>query len=102
MTESAKWNKNRKAVCATQVAFELEKRIAHKIHEMALCNGLTPSNQLRKLIGLAYALPKRPRLTMSLSQEDYSTLGEKYDVNPNDTLEIKRMIMQEIIQLVTQ
>ena len=99
MPKSTKWNKNNKAVKATQVAFELEQKVARQIHEMAVKEGLTSSNQIRKLMGLPYSPPKRPRLTVSLSQEDYIELGKKYKIDPSDSLEIKRKIMEELIQL---
>ncbi|MEZ8382472.1 hypothetical protein [Vibrio splendidus] len=98
MAAPQKWNKNARAVKATQVAFELEQKVARKIHEMAAKDGLTPSSQIRKLVGLTYSPPKRPRLTISLSAEDYLTLGEKYEVDPEDRLEIKRRIIEELIQ----
>ncbi len=97
MAEIKKWNKNSKAVKATQVAFEMEQKVARKIHEMAAKDGLTPSSQIRKLVGLSYSPPKRPRLTISLSEEDYQILGKKYQVDPEDRLEIKRKIMGELL-----
>lgn len=99
MAKTTKWSKDNKAVKATQVAFELEQKVARQIHQMAAREGLTPSSQIRKLVGLSYSPPKRPRLTVSLSPEDYVALGKKYDVDSEDTLEIKRKIMQELIQM---
>lgn len=100
MPKTPKWKKQDKAVRAAQVAFELEKKTAQSINKMAVAEGLTASSQIRKLIGLSYSPPKRPRLTVSLSDQDYVILGEKYGVDPEDTLEIKRKIMAELIQLV--
>jgi hypothetical protein len=99
MDKTTKWNKDNKAVRATQVAFELERDISRHIHEMAAHEGLTPSSQIRKLVGLPYSPPKRPRLTVSLSPEDYTELGKKYKIDSSDTLEIKRKIMEELIQM---
>lgn len=92
-----KWNEQSKVIKATQVAFELEQKIAKQIQEMAASEGLTASSQIRKLVGLPYSPPKRPRLTVSLSKDDYKELGKKYDINPDDSLLIKRKIMQELI-----
>lgn len=99
MTKKTKWNKENKAVKATQVAFEVEQKIARQIHEMAAKEGLTPSSQIRKLVGLSYSPPKRPRLTVSLSVEDYEELGKKYKVDSSDNLEVKRKIMEELIEM---
>ncbi len=102
MTKSSKWNKSDKAVKATQVAFELEQKVAQRIQELAAQQQLTPSSQIRKLLGLSYSPPKRPRLTVSLSADDYKILGEKYQIDMHDTLAIKRRIMEELIALHTQ
>jgi hypothetical protein len=87
-------------VRATQVAFELEQKVACHIREQAARDGLAPSDQIRKLLGLSYAPPKRPRLTVSLSAADYITLGQKYQLDPSDTLGIKRRMMQELIAII--
>ncbi len=100
MANTTPWNKDNKAVKATQIAFELEQKVARQIHAMAAKEGLTTSNQIRKLMGLSYSPPKRPRLTVSLSSEDYAELGKKYKIDPEDTLEIKRKIMEELIEMV--
>ncbi len=99
MPKTTKWNKDNKAVKATQVAFELEQEISRHIHEVAAKEGLTTSSQIRKLMGLSYSPPKRPRLTVSLSPEDYVELGKKYKIDSSDTLEIKRKIMEELIEM---
>ena len=94
--KSAAWKRDG-AVKAVQVAFELEQRVARCLHEMAIKEGITTSSQIRKIVGLPYSPPKRPRLTVSLSQEDYVVLGKKYDVDSSNALEIKRKIMGELI-----
>lgn len=95
---NSKWDKQQKTIKATQIAFELEQKIARHIHEQAAREGLTPSSQIRKLLDLPYSPPKRPRLTVSLSPEDYAALGKRYHLDPDDTLEIKRCMMQELIK----
>jgi hypothetical protein len=85
---------------ATQVAFEMEQKIARRVRELAVKEGLTPSDQIRKMVGLSYLPPKRPRLTVSLSEEDYVTLGKKYKLNPSDALGIKRRMMEELVKMI--
>lgn len=92
------WNKQNNIVKATQVAFEVEQKIARQINHLAAENGLTSSSQIRKLIGLPYAPPKRPRLTVSLSAQDYQQLAERYNLDADDKLEIKRLMMAELIE----
>ena len=86
---------------SVQIAFELEQQIAQAIHVLAAKEGLTPSNQIRKMIGLSYSSPKRPRLTLSLSADDYQQLGALYQIDPNLSLDIKREIMQELITIIS-
>ena len=100
MPKKETWNKQHKAIKATQIAFELEQKVATHIQQMAVQEGLTASSQIRKLIGLSFSPPKRPRLTVSLSSEDYVVLGEKYKIDPSDTLAIKRKIMEELVAMV--
>ncbi len=95
----AGWGKSVKSVKATQIAFEMEQQIAAHIRELAVKEGLTPSDQIRKMLGLSFSPPKRPRLTVTLSQEDYETLGKKYKLAPSDSLSIKRRMMEDLARL---
>lgn len=92
------WNKQDKLVKATQVAFELEQKIAIDIRTLAAQEGLTPSDQVRKLIGLSFSSPKRPRLSISLTSDDYELLRKKYSLDKANTIEIKKMIVSELIK----
>lgn len=91
------WSSADKTLKAVQLAFEMEQHVAASIREKALSSGLTPSDQIRKIIGLPYSPPKRPRLTVSLSPSDYQILAEKYHLDPSDIIAIKRMIMEMLI-----
>ena len=95
-----KWKQaeKEKSVKAMQVAFELEQDIAMRIKERAARNNLNPSDQIRKMLDLTYSPPKRPRLTVSLKPEDYDILGERFGVDPKDQLEIRRKIIEFLIE----
>ncbi len=97
MIRNPKWDQEQKIAKATQVAFELEQKVAQHIQRLAIEEGLTPSSQIRKMIGLPYSPPKRPRLTVSLSPNDYQLLGNNYQLLPSDALAIRRKIMQDLI-----
>ncbi|MEC8678331.1 MAG: hypothetical protein VXX85_05720 [Candidatus Margulisiibacteriota bacterium] len=102
MSKNKKWDSNNNAVKATQLAFELEQKVMVYIQQMAIKNFLSTSNQIRKLLGLSYAPPKRPRLTVSLSSDDYIQLGKKYNIEPSDKIGIKRRIMAELIDIIDE
>ncbi|MFT5635722.1 MAG: hypothetical protein ACI89T_001176 [Cognaticolwellia sp.] len=96
-----KWQSSVKAVKAVQVAFDMDEKIQLAIRKQALEAGISPSEQIRDILGLpTNKRPKRPRLTVSLSAEDYALLGEKYDLSAEQQLEIKKKLMDDLINYV--
>ena len=96
-----KWQSNIKAMKAVQVAFDMDEKIQLAIRKEALEAGLSPSDQIRDILGLpTNKRPKRPRLTVSLSPADYLVLAEKYQLEPDQQLEIKRKLMDDLINHV--
>jgi len=96
-----KWQSSIKAVKAVQVAFDMDEKIQLAIRTQALHAGLSPSDQIRDILGLTInKRPKRPRLTVSLAPDDYQTLAEKYGLKAEQQLEIKRKLMDELIEHV--
>jgi hypothetical protein len=100
--KNPKWEKEIKVAKATQVAFEMEQQIARTIRQQAAKEGLTPSDQIRKLVGLSFSPPKRPRLTASLTAEDYTILGKKYNIDAEDKLAIKKKMIEELIKTIEE
>ncbi len=93
-----KWQASDKAMRAVQVAFYVDEKVQHKIRQEACLQGISPSDMIRSITHLPVSSPpQRPRLTASLNQEDYRQLAERYGLDPEDTLEIKRRVMQELI-----
>lgn len=90
------WGKNEAAAKAIQVAFDLDEEIGRAIRKEAAENDLTPSAQIRKMLGLSIKMPKRPRLTTSLTPLDYHVLGERFGIEPNDTIAIRHRIFEEL------
>jgi len=97
-----KWESSVKAVKAVQVAFDMDEKIQLAIRKEALEAGLSPSDQIRDILGLpTNKRPKRPRLTVSLAPADYELLAEKYNLLPNQQLDIKKKLMDDLINHVT-
>ena len=94
--ESVQWSPYNKTIRAIQVAFEFGGELPDYIREVAAKNGLTPSDQIRKIIGLGYKKPKRPRLTISLREEDYINLGTRYNLSSEDRQAIREHIREEL------
>ncbi|WP_394203362.1 hypothetical protein [Shewanella waksmanii] len=92
------WAQNQKAAKATQVAFDLDEKFQYSIRKAALDAGVSPSDQIRTILGLNVTKrPKRPRLTVSLNADDYRQLAEKYGLDPNAQLEIKKRVLDDLI-----
>ncbi|MCW8834066.1 MAG: hypothetical protein OQK09_00735 [Colwellia sp.] len=96
-----KWQSSVKAMKAVQVAFDMDEKIQLSIRKEALEAGLSPSDQIRDILGLPInKRPKRPRLTVSLAPDDYQVLAKKYGLKAEQQLEIKRKLMDELINHV--
>ena len=96
-----KWQSSLKAIKAVHVAFDMDEKIQLSIRKQALEAGLSPSDQIRDILGLTInKRPKRPRLTVSLAPDDYQVLAEKYNLKAEQQLEIKRKLMDELIEHV--
>jgi hypothetical protein len=96
-----KWQSSVKAIKAVQVAFDMDEKIQLSIRKQALDAGLSPSDQIRDILGLPInKRPKRPRLTVSLALSDYQLLAEKYGLEAKQQLDIKRRLMEELIESV--
>jgi hypothetical protein len=97
-----KWQAATKAIKATQVAFDMDEKIQYEIRRKALEDGISPSDQIRHILGLPCSRrPKRPRLTVSLSIDDYQLLADKYDLSPEQQLEIKKIVVEELTQFAS-
>lgn len=97
-----KWQASDKAMRAVQVAFYVDEQVQTKIRQDACMQGISPSDMIRHITNLPVSSPpKRPRLTASLNSEDYQMLAERYQLSSDDTLEIKRRVMQELIAYAT-
>jgi len=94
-----KWQSSQKAMKAVQVAFDMDEKIQYKIRKAALDNNLSPSEQIRDILGLTInKRPKRPRLTVSLNNQDYVELAAKYGLQPEQQLEIKKLVIEDLVR----
>ncbi|WP_028863161.1 hypothetical protein [Psychromonas aquimarina] len=94
-----KWQQSAKVIKAVQIAFDMDTKLQYSIRRSALDKGISPSEQIRHLLELpTHKKPKRPRLTVSLSSEDYQQLGERYQIPADQQLEIKKSVVEELTQ----
>ncbi|MCK5830052.1 MAG: hypothetical protein KAH20_07080 [Methylococcales bacterium] len=102
MTDSKKipqsWEKSNKNIRAVQVVFELEQPESQALRIKAIEKGLSPSDYIRDIIGLPRKKPVRPRLSVSLSEEDYEILAKRYHLKPDEKRLIRETIKQELVK----
>lgn len=98
-----KWQSEQRAVKATQVAFDVGEEVQYELRLEALKLGVTPSERIRQVLGLPTGTrAKRPRLSISLSEDDFASLAQNYDINDEDRIEIKKRAAQILIDYINQ
>lgn len=96
-----KWKKEEKAAKAVQVAFDVGFEVQTVIRKEALDCMLSPSDRVRQILGLEVnSRPKRPRLSISLTPNDFVVLGGLYGIDPDNRVEIKQVAAEHLIDYV--
>jgi hypothetical protein len=92
------WRSAQPALRAVQVAFDVSETVLREIRAAAYESNLSNSDQVRVVLGLSLIRQaKRPRLTVSLSADDYRQLGRRYGLDPDDSLAIKEHVLAELL-----
>ncbi len=98
MSTSGKWEKEKSALRAVQLAFDVGDEVNHQIRLEALDQGINPPDRVRQILGLPVnARPQRPRLSISLSPLDFEMLAEAFDVDVSDRLRIRQLAAEKLI-----
>ena len=96
-----KWKGEQRVAKAIQVAFDVGFEVQTVIRKEALDCMLSPSDRVRQILGLTVtSRPKRPRLSISLTDDDFLALGELYGISPDDKVAIKQKAAVYLIQYV--
>ena len=94
----ASWEKSNKSIRAVQVVFELEQGVSRDLRIKAIERDMSPSDYIRDVIGLPRKKPVRPRLSISLSEQDYQLLAKRYKLPVDDKTAIRARIKQELVE----
>ncbi|MDR3351696.1 MAG: hypothetical protein LBO00_01505 [Zoogloeaceae bacterium] len=98
-----RWQGSDAALRAVQVAFDVEAKVLEAVRRAAFENNLSNSDQIRRILDLLVSRrPKRPRLTVTLTQGDYETLGQRYGLDKTERLAIKERVTQELIDFARE
>ena len=93
-----KWEKQKSAIRATQLAFDLSTQVQKTIKKEAIDSDLTPSDMIRKILGLEVKSKKtRQRLTFYLNDEELAALAKRYQISQDDKIIIKQKVAEELI-----
>lgn len=93
-----RWQSEQSAIKAIQIAFDISADAQKIIKQEALNNNLNPPDQIRKILGLSYnKKPVRPRLTVTLKDEDFAVLAERYGLDASDQNTIRERVVEELI-----
>ena len=92
-----KWLRQEQAVRATQMAFDLSSEVQKSIKKKAIDQELTPSDMIRKILGLDVKSKKtRQRLSFNLNDDEIAQLASRFDVQSDD----KRVVKQRVAELL--
>lgn len=95
---SDKWEKQTQAIRATQLAFDLSTKVQKTIKKHAIDEELTPSDMIRKILGLEVKSQKtRQRLTFNLNDEELLTLADQFQLARDDKAAIKQRVAETLI-----
>ena len=93
-----KWENEKKAVKAVQIAFDVGDEVNRRIRMEALEQGINPPDRIRQILSLPVSnKPLRPRLSISLSENDFIILADKFGISPNDRLKIRQLAAETLI-----
>ncbi|WP_148714818.1 hypothetical protein [Chitinolyticbacter meiyuanensis] len=98
-----RWESSAPAIRAVQVAFDVEEEVMQAVRRAAFEHNLSNSDQIRKVLDLPVtSRPKRPRLTVTLSDDDYIALAARFGLAPEQRLEIKERVQGELLVFARQ
>lgn len=93
-----KWSDERKTVKAVQIAFDVGDEFNRRIRFEALERGINPPDRIREILGLPVnRKPQRPRLSISLTDDDFHLLSEQFEVDAADRLRIRQLAAERLI-----
>ncbi len=99
MSTSDKWDKEKQAAKAVQVAFDLGHDVSYQIRVEALQKGINPPDRIREILGLPVSnKPVRPRLSISLTELDFELLATAFGVDVSDKLRIRQIAAETLIE----
>ncbi|QTL36176.1 hypothetical protein C3B51_05565 [Pseudoalteromonas rubra] len=100
--KQAKWQRQERALRATQMAFDLTTEVQKSLKKQAIDEELTPSDMIRKILDLEVKSKKtRQRLSFNLTDEEIALLAQRFGVDPTDKRAVKQQVASLLINRYT-
>lgn len=97
MSDKKDWPEEVRALKAVQVAFDMSSDIQRAFRVAAAMQDLNTSSMVRKVLQLPYRKKRiRPRLTVTLHDEDFEQLAVRYGLPANDRAAIRQRVSEEL------
>ncbi|MBE0345535.1 hypothetical protein PPEP_a0430 [Pseudoalteromonas peptidolytica F12-50-A1] len=85
------------------MAFDLTTEVQKSIKKQAIDEELTPSDMIRKILGLEVKSKKtRQRLSFNLTDDEIMLLAKRFDVDPTDKRAVKQQVASILLSRYTQ
>ena len=98
MSTKDKWEVEKRAIKAVQIAFDVGHDVNRQIRLEAVERGINPPDRVRQILGLPVnSKPIRPRLSISLSDDDFVALAQEFGVSVDDKLKIRQLAAEKLI-----
>lgn len=90
-------SKEEPAVQTVQMAFDPSNDIQQAFRVSAALQNMNTSDMVRKVLQLPYQRHRaRPRLTVTLKDEDFNLLAQKYGLDPQNRTAIRQRVSDEL------
>ena len=96
ISDNPVWEKQAKVLKKQQLHFSLLNAVESKVRIDAAKAGENPSNTLRRILDLPVKPPVRPRLGVSLTDDEIKSLSTRFDIDPNDRKSLIRRAAEAI------
>jgi hypothetical protein len=95
------WEKQRAALRKIQMAFDLSGAVQKSIKREALEADLSPSDMVRRILGLEVASRKiRERISFSLTDEEMAVLAQRFGLDLEKRADLRKQIAEALVDYV--
>lgn len=79
-----------------QLSFDLNEDLMAKVKAIAIRDGISPNDVVRRAIGLDVTPPKRPRISLTMTMDELDKVSSEMNLDPENSSQLKRVIKEAI------